>query len=347
MQMYTHRFEKHHRTMNTAENHCNRVSPPLVSILIPCYNAERWIGQAIESAIGQTLRNVEIIVLDDGSEDSSLDIIKSYGDRIRWESSPNRGGNVARNQLLELSSGIWLQYLDADDYLLPGKIEHQIDFVQSNPATDVIYGPSLIERWDGGAPLVEELPIPEPRDPWVLLARWFLPQTGSPLWRRQAIIDAGGWREQQPCCQEHELYFRLLVDDAQFEYCPHAESVYRKWGDETVCTRDPKLVLEQRLLIENHIEAYLDSVGELTPRRRSALNQARFEIARSAWTYDRDLARATVKDIHRSNRVFCPSGEAGPALYSFAYRTLGFGAAERLASVTRRLRRTPTPTAHA
>ena len=96
---------------------------PFVSILIPCFNAERWIGIAIESALAQTWRMREIIVIDDGSTDGSREIIRSFGDRIRFEARPNRGGNATRNQLLALSRGDWLQYLDADDYLLPEKIE--------------------------------------------------------------------------------------------------------------------------------------------------------------------------------------------------------------------------------
>ena len=81
-----------------------------VSILIPCYNAARWVGQAIDSAIGQTHPDKEVIVVDDGSTDGSLEIIKSFGNRIRWESGPNRGGNAARNRLLEMARGDWLQY---------------------------------------------------------------------------------------------------------------------------------------------------------------------------------------------------------------------------------------------
>ena len=84
----------------------------------------------------------------------------------------------------------------------------------------------------------EILPIPTPHDPWVLLARWYLPQTGSPLWRRQAIADVGGWKIDQPCCQEHELYLRLLMAGKQFEYCEAAGSVYRQWSESTVCKRD-------------------------------------------------------------------------------------------------------------
>ena len=85
---------------------------PFVSILIPCFNAERWIAQAIESALAQTWPHKEVIVVDDGSTDGSLEVIRRFDGRVRWESGPNRGGNVARNRLLELSNGEWLQYLE-------------------------------------------------------------------------------------------------------------------------------------------------------------------------------------------------------------------------------------------
>ena len=70
---------------------------PLVSIIIPCYNAERWIAAAIESALGQTYPNIEVIVVDDGSTDGSLDIIKRFDTKINWVSTPNRGPSAAMN----------------------------------------------------------------------------------------------------------------------------------------------------------------------------------------------------------------------------------------------------------
>jgi glycosyltransferase involved in cell wall biosynthesis len=102
------------------------VSTVLVSILIPCYNAERWVGEAIESALAQTWPEKEVLVIDDGSTDRSLEVIQRYRGRIRWETGPNRGSNTARNRLLELSAGEWLQYLDADDYLRPNKVQVQL-----------------------------------------------------------------------------------------------------------------------------------------------------------------------------------------------------------------------------
>ncbi len=110
---------------------------PLVSILIPCYNAERWIAQAIESSLAQTWPEKEVIVVDDGSTDASLDVIRRFDGRVRWETGPNRGGGAARNRLLRLARGEWLQYLDADDYLLPDKVARQVDFSREHQPSRV------------------------------------------------------------------------------------------------------------------------------------------------------------------------------------------------------------------
>jgi len=111
----------------------------LVSIIIPCYNAEQWLREAIISCLNQTYFNIEIIVIDDGSTDSSLDVIRSYDNKITWETGPNRGGNYARNRGFKLSKGNYIQYLDADDYLLPEKIEKQVCFLNKTHA-DAVYG---------------------------------------------------------------------------------------------------------------------------------------------------------------------------------------------------------------
>jgi glycosyltransferase involved in cell wall biosynthesis len=76
---------------------------PLVSIIIPCYNAEEYVSEAIESALRQTYSNKEVIVIDDGSTDGSLDVIRSFGSRVRWETGPNSGaGTPASYSVLRL-----------------------------------------------------------------------------------------------------------------------------------------------------------------------------------------------------------------------------------------------------
>jgi glycosyltransferase involved in cell wall biosynthesis len=308
-----------------------------VSILIPCYNAERWIAHAIDSALAQTWNEKEVIVVDDGSTDSSLDVIRGFRDRIRWETGPNRGGGAARNWLLELAHGQWIQYLDADDYLFPNKIAAQVEFVIAYPDLDVVFGPVTVEHYSGHTTQRELLAIPEPHDLWVLLASWRLPQTGSPLWRKQAIVDVGGWKPDQPCCQEHELYLRLLIQAKRFAYHPTNGAVYRQWSTETLCKRDISEVHRQRLEIEQRLEDYLRQSNQLSRERLHAINQARFQIARSLWQYDTNFAKTVMRQVQILDPKFSPRGAAAPAHYRLAFHSLGFETTERLAAVVRDL----------
>src|SRR5262249_22564429 len=87
---------------------------PSISVVIPCWNAERWISRAIKSVLGQDYPNLEIIVIDDGSTDNSLEIVKSFGDKVRWWTGPNRGACVARNTGLAMADCTYVMFLDAD-----------------------------------------------------------------------------------------------------------------------------------------------------------------------------------------------------------------------------------------
>jgi glycosyltransferase involved in cell wall biosynthesis len=310
---------------------------PKVSILIPCYNAEMWIAQAIESALNQTYPNKEVIVVDDGSKDGSLEIIKIFGDAIRWETGLNKGGNVARNRLLELSTGEWLQYLDSDDYLLPDKITQQFNFLAQVPNADIIYSPSIYEYVEGETSRQEVLPIPEPHDPWILLSRWFLPQTGSPLWRKQAILDVNGWKIDQPCCQEDELYLRLLIAGKKFEYCKYTGSVYRQWSENTVCKKDKSESLRRRLEIIDKAENYLSQQNKLTKERQQAVNISRFECSRLIWTFDPAWGNKVVTKILETERDFVPPGHITPFIYRWIFRFFGFDNAEFIAQLKRNM----------
>lgn len=309
----------------------------LVSILIPCYNAERWVAHAIESALAQTWPDKEVIVVDDGSTDGSLDEIRKFDVQIQWETGPNRGGNVARNRLLELARGDWLQYLDADDYLLPNKITNQMEFHRLYEQIDVVFSPVTMEYSTENGTRRELSSIPEPHDPWILLARWYLRQTGGPLWRKQALIDVGAWRPEQPCCQEHELYLRLLMAGKRFRYCDERGAIYRQFGNGTLSTRDLSAVHRERLAIEARAEEFLRERGELTATRLEAINDARFEIARMARVYDASIAEEIIETIKRSQPDFKPRGPAARLQYRLAYRAVGFSAAERFAEWKRRL----------
>jgi glycosyltransferase involved in cell wall biosynthesis len=308
-----------------------------VSILIPCYNAEKWVGQAIESALGQTWADKEVLVFDDGSTDGSLNVIKSFQDRIRWHSGEHGGANVARNWLLEQAGGEWLQYLDADDYLRPQKITNQLQTLTYTPNSDVLFGPLTMETATDEGVTYERSEMPEPHDPWVLLAGWSLGQTGSCLFRRKALQSVGGWNPKQACCQDYELYLRLLMAGKLFTYSPSDGAVYRRFASGSLSTRNVPEVYRQRLVIEDHLEAYLKERHELTENRLRAISDARFEIARLIRVYDADLASSVMEKLLKSEPDFTPRGLAAPLRYRIAYRIVGFSIAERLAEWKRRI----------
>ena len=111
--------------------------PPLVSILIPVYNTRQWVGAAIDSALAQTWPDTEVVVLDDGSTDGSLDVVQAYAGRVRIHTQSNGGQNVSRNRLTEFSRGDWLIYLDADDELSADAVRLKIE---AAGAADAVYG---------------------------------------------------------------------------------------------------------------------------------------------------------------------------------------------------------------
>jgi len=101
--------------------------PPLVSIIIIAYNEERYISTAIESVLNQTYKNIEVIVVDDGSTDSTVSIARQYEPRVKVISQKNSGGcSAPRNTGLNIAAGTYIGFLDADDFYLSGKIEHQL-----------------------------------------------------------------------------------------------------------------------------------------------------------------------------------------------------------------------------
>src|SRR5262249_466889 len=155
------------------------------------------------------------------------------------------------------------------------------------------------------------------------------------LWRKQAIRDVGGWKRDQPCCQEHELYLRMLINGKRLAYCSATGAVYRQWSTETVCRRDVAEVHRRRLQIDQPLQDHLRVTKQLTLERLRAINQARFDIARAAWQYDQNFATEIIDRIRILDPEFMPTGPAAPKRYRLIYRCLGFQLAENLAALRR------------
>jgi GT2 family glycosyltransferase len=304
---------------------------PSVSILIPCHNAERWLEQAIASALAQTHPPAEIIVVDDGSTDRSAAIAASFAPRVALIRTTRCGGGAARNRLLEASNGEWLQYLDADDYLLPEKIERQMRTAEELRA-DVVYSPVIIRDEASGA---ETLYEGASGDALLDFVRWGPFQTSAMLWRRQALLEVSGWKADQPVCQEHELILRLIQSGARFAYCPSASTVYRRHASPSVSRRDPLETIRTRMALTDDFERWLASRGLLNRELRRELFIARMESARSAFALDSGFARRLSRAALRTGCFFRVRSAALPLRYRLALVLMGFEAAERLARLRR------------
>lgn len=112
----------------------------LVSVIIPVYNGDRYLAEAIKSVLAQTYQPIEIIVIDDGSTDLTAEIAQSFNSAVRYYFQPNSGSSSARNHGIELALGQFIAFLDADDLWVEDKISLQITAFKSNPEFDIVCG---------------------------------------------------------------------------------------------------------------------------------------------------------------------------------------------------------------
>jgi glycosyltransferase involved in cell wall biosynthesis len=115
-------------------------APPLVSIVTPTFNMASYLPKTIESVLGQDYPRLEYIVVDGGSTDESLDILRRYRDRLSFTSGPDRGPSDAIFQGLRRAGGEILAWVNADDSLLPGAVRAAVDYLEAHPEIDVVYG---------------------------------------------------------------------------------------------------------------------------------------------------------------------------------------------------------------
>ena len=111
-----------------------------VSVVIPVYNGERYLAEAIDSVLEQTLRPLEVIVVDDGSTDSSMKVAQRFGEAVRCCFEPHRGAGAARNHGAETARGEFLAFLDADDAWVREKLARQLKAFENAPGLDAVFG---------------------------------------------------------------------------------------------------------------------------------------------------------------------------------------------------------------
>jgi glycosyltransferase involved in cell wall biosynthesis len=206
---------------------------PLVSILIPAYNAEEWIAFTIQSALEQTWQRKEIIVVDDGSRDRTAKVARRFESKqVVVVSAENRGAAAARNTALSLSQGEYIQYLDADDLLAPDKIERQLRTLRETEGRRILLSSSFAffnyrthrarftasSLWQNLAPVE-----------WLLrkMGDNVYMQTATWLTSRELSEAAGPWDIRQLSDDDGEYFCRVLLASNGTRFVPESKVFFR------------------------------------------------------------------------------------------------------------------------
>lgn len=183
---------------------------PLVSVIIPVYNGEKTIRETLESVLNQTFQDFEVIIINDGSQDTTLEVINSIQDlRLNVFSYPNGGQGASRNRGLSHASGQYIAFLDADDLWTHDKLEKQLQALEENPEAALAYSwthyidESSKFLYRGSSIIVNGDAYPQ------LLLTDFLENGSNPLIRRETLLEIGNFDESLPPAEDWDLWLRI------------------------------------------------------------------------------------------------------------------------------------------
>lgn len=226
---------------------------PQVSVIIPAYNAESFIAGTVQSVLGQTFQDFEIIVVDDGSKDGTLAALEPFGNVIRVHRQPNGGVARARNTGVSLAQGSWVAFLDADDLWLPTKLERQLAASSTAP---LVYTDRLNIGARGDLPELQSLATPlYDGDLFVRLLREgnFITNT-SVMMRRELFLQLGGFYTGLNGTEDWDMWIRVaehhpiaLVPEPLVKYRFHEGSISRNYER---MSRERMIVIARALELE-------------------------------------------------------------------------------------------------
>jgi glycosyltransferase involved in cell wall biosynthesis len=188
-------------------------APPTLSVLLPAYNAARYVAEAVESILAQTYTDFEFLIVDDGSTDDTPKILRRYAERdrrIHFVSRPNTGYVIALNEMLARARGEFIARMDADDIALPRRFECQMSYLSAHPEC-VMIGSRVVIIDPDGSPLSEmgEALTHEEIDSALMTARGQIVYHPSVIIRKQSILDVGAYRPEHNTAEDLDLFLRL------------------------------------------------------------------------------------------------------------------------------------------
>jgi len=256
-----------------------------VSILIPLYNSEEYIAETIDSCLNQTYENIEIIIVDDGSTDSGLNIARQYEKKytnIKVESQKNSGAPVARNRAFELSTGDYIQYIDADDLFHPDKIRLQMEVLKTADDRTIVFGRQGRFQKSIENVIWKDLSVNKNyNDPkQFLLDLWESGRAVIPhLWLspRELIEESGGWDEDLAKNQDGEFFARVVFGANKVLFIEESIGYYRRDNENSISKQVSKKTLKANLkTFESYMELMKDDMDKTKVRKSLAIVYSKF-----------------------------------------------------------------------
>jgi glycosyltransferase involved in cell wall biosynthesis len=308
------------------------MTKPLASVLIPCFNAEAFIGETLEHVFRQTWPNIEVVVIDDGSSDrSAAEVARFSRSNLIFIARANAGAAAARNGALRRCSGAFIQFLDADDLIAPSKIELQMGRLIERPTCvatsewtrfhgrpeDAAFSPD--DGWQDLDPL-----------DWLALSRkdglgmmfpamWLVP--------RPVVDAAGPWVEDLSLADDTEYYTRVVLASERVLFCPGARCYYRSGVAGSLSGRKSSAAWASQFKVTELCQSYV-LAREDSERMRRTFALTWQHHAHACYPYDRDLAETALARACALHSVRIRPD--GGAVFRALSKLLGWRLARRL-----------------
>ena len=260
---------------------------PAVSVVIATYNRAGLLPETIESVLKQTFRDFELIVVDDGSTDDTEEVLKSYGDRLRYLRQENRGASAARNLGIRQSRASWISIQDSDDICAPDHLETLFSFVESRPDCGMVFanGAYLDDPGPKGKKIIPPAKSKRLAEKGVELTDLFstsIVRLQAALLSREALLAVGGLDENLQICMDLDLAFRFFMR-FPVAYLDKAVFFYRRHEGNIGLNQELRL-LENLRVIEKLIQEFpsaIEIIGRQKINRRKAYRY--YRLAKRRW----------------------------------------------------------------
>jgi glycosyltransferase involved in cell wall biosynthesis len=206
-------------------------NPSRVSVVVPNYNRANLIGETIENLLSQTLPPDELIVVDDGSTDDSVAVIKAFGSKVKLICQPNQGPGAARNAGLKTATGDYIQFFDSDDLCSLNKLEAQARVLEESGA-DIAYSPWVPASIESRQVRIDkhvfqQRALPQNLNPLTCFLRGWVSVFQALMFRRSFLQKVGKYRTDLMPSEDSEFLFRMLLRQPEMRFTPDCLVLYR------------------------------------------------------------------------------------------------------------------------